>query len=150
MFHIKKYRFGVDIKGIILFLIIMIPNIIWFMIPASIDPLRRESITQSVDTVAQVFQIIMVAALGGIKNLECKKDIKGKAGYAVITCIILYYFGWILYYLGIVNAIIHLDLCIAPCMAFILFACIRKNAVAFLSAIGFTVCHVIYVFVNFI
>ncbi len=31
---LKKYKIGFDIWGALLFLIIMIPNFIWFVIPA--------------------------------------------------------------------------------------------------------------------
>ncbi len=150
MFQIKNYRLGIDSKGILLFVIIMIPNIVWFMIPAPVDPLRKESITPSLDLVAQVFQVCMVSALGFLKNKENRKDIKGRTGLSILICLILYYLGWILYYTGIVNSILHLDLCIAPCMAFIFFAYRRRNMVALFSAIGFTICHVIFVCVNFL
>lgn len=150
MFQIKNYKFGIDIKGILLFLIIMIPNIIWFLVPAPIDPLRNESITPSVDVVAQVFQILMVAALAIIRNHEGLIKFNKIERVTMLLLIVLYFMGWVFYYTGIVNAIIHLDLCIAPCMAFIAFSYWRKNAVALLSAVGFTVCHVIFVCMNFI
>lgn len=51
MLKINKYKIGFDIFGLILFLLIMIPNIIWFSIPAPNDILRNESITPVIDTV---------------------------------------------------------------------------------------------------
>lgn len=42
---IKKYKIGFDIWGLIIFIIIMIPNFIWFAVPAPNDILRGESIT---------------------------------------------------------------------------------------------------------
>ena len=54
---LKKYKIGFDIWGALLFLIIMIPNFIWFVVPAPNDILRAESITETVDTVAIVCQI---------------------------------------------------------------------------------------------
>lgn len=41
-------------------------------------------------------------------------------------------------------------LTVVPCVSFILFAADRKNLPAVLSAIGFTVCHVIFGVVNFV
>lgn len=58
-----KYRLGFDIWAIILFLVIMIPNFIWFVVPAPNDVLRGESITGTMDTVASIAQAIMVATL---------------------------------------------------------------------------------------
>ena len=50
----KKYRLGFDIWGALLFLIIMVPNFIWFVVPAPNDILRVDSITKTLDTVASV------------------------------------------------------------------------------------------------
>ena len=49
---IKKYKIGFDIWGLIIFIIIMIPNFIWFAVPAPNDILREESITKTVDVFA--------------------------------------------------------------------------------------------------
>lgn len=39
---LKKYEFGFDVGCLLLFLIIMIPNFIWFAAPAPNDVLRME------------------------------------------------------------------------------------------------------------
>lgn len=44
---IKKYRIGFDIWGLIIFIIIMVPNFIWFVVPAPNDIFRGESITET-------------------------------------------------------------------------------------------------------
>ena len=49
---LKEYKFGFNIYGLLLFLIIMIPNFIWFAIPAPNDVLRTESVTEVIDTMA--------------------------------------------------------------------------------------------------
>lgn len=56
----KKYKLGFDIWGLLLFLIIMIPNFIWFAVPAPNDVLRAESTTKIVDTIGTIFQSIMI------------------------------------------------------------------------------------------
>ena len=66
----KKYRFGFDILGLALFFLIMIPNFIWFAIPAQHDILRVESITPIVDTIASIAQVIMIICLCIFKNKE--------------------------------------------------------------------------------
>ena len=43
----KKYRFGFDVWALVLFFIIMIPNFVWFVVPAPNDILRGESITKT-------------------------------------------------------------------------------------------------------
>ncbi|MDE6673598.1 MAG: hypothetical protein K2K19_02115, partial [Acetatifactor sp.] len=64
---------GFDIWGLLLFLAIMLPTFIWFMVPAPIDILRNPSVTPAVDTVASVFQVIMAAAICLLQNSTCRK-----------------------------------------------------------------------------
>ena len=51
---IKKYKIGFDIWGLITFIIMMIPNFIWFAVPAPNDILRGESIPKTVDVIASI------------------------------------------------------------------------------------------------
>ena len=150
MFEIRKYKICFDILGLLLFLIIMIPNFIWFAVPTSNDLLRNKSITPVIDMIASIFQVIMVIALCIIKNKQFQKPMKKTLFKWIIIFIIIYFIGWVLYYTGIVNAVIILDLCIAPCLAFILFSIARKNIVALISSIIFMICHVLYGIINFI
>ena len=46
---LKKYKLSFDIWGLLLFLIIMIPNFIWFLYPAPNDVLRADSVTGGID-----------------------------------------------------------------------------------------------------
>ena len=150
MFEIRKYKIGFDILGLLLFLIIMIPNFIWFAVPTSNDILRNESITPVIDMFASIFQVIMVIALCIIKNKHCQKPMKKIWFKLIIVSIIIYFAGWILYYIGIVNALVIIDLCIAPCVAFMLLSIARKNIFAFILSIMFMICHAIYGIINFI
>lgn len=150
MLNIKSYRLGFDPWGLGLFLLIMIPNLIWFAFPAPNDVLRRESITPLVDSIAQVFQIVMAAAMCVVTNTA--QDRRGKRGYlaGTVLCVLLYFAGWVTYYAGIANAAVILVLCLAPCGAFLLFALGRKNAIALISAAAFAICHFIFAMANFI
>ena len=150
MFEIRKYKIGFDILGLLLFLIIMIPNFIWFAVPTSNDILRNESITPVIDMFASIFQVIMVIALCIIKNKHCQKPMKKIWFKLIIVSIIIYFAGWILYYIGIVNALVIIDLCIAPCVAFMLLSIARKNIFAFILSIMFMICHALYGIINFI
>ena len=66
---LKKYKLSFDIWGLLLFLIIMIPNFIWFSIPAPNDVLRADSITEVADTIASICQVLMIIALCIFVNL---------------------------------------------------------------------------------
>ena len=147
---LKKYRFGFDAAGALLFWLVMIPNFIWFAVPAPNDILRKESATALVDTIASVCQVLFVAALCVIINTKRDKLKLSPLIIASIVCIGIYFLGWVFYYIGIVNSAVILSLTLPPCFAFILFALDRKNRIAMIPAICFTVCHFIYGMVNYI
>ena len=70
---LKKYKFGFDIWGLAIFLIVMIPNFIWFAIPAPNDILRKESVTAIVDTIGSICQVLFIGSLCVIQNKERDK-----------------------------------------------------------------------------
>ena len=148
LFH--KYKFGFDVSGLILFLLVMLPNFIWFAVPAPNDVLRTESATPIIDAIASVCQVMTVACLCFVINKERGKLRFSPLVIATMVCVIVYYIGWLLYYTGIVNVWVILLLTIPPCLAFILFAADRKNLPAVVFATAFAVCHLIFAIMNFI
>lgn len=148
--RLKKYKLSFDIWGLLLFLIIMIPNFIWFSVPAPNEVLRADSVTVRIDSIASLCQILMVIDLCIFVNRKsCKFRITSLI-IAVIICCLLYFASWISYYVGIVNTVTILGLTIFPCLAFMFFAIDRKNMLAIVPVSIFTVCHLIYGVVNFI
>lgn len=147
---LKKYRFGFDVWGLLLFIAVMIPNFIWFAVPAPNDILKAESTTRIADIIASVSQVIFVAAICFLINNECDKMKLSFCIKAVVCCVLLYYTGWVFYYCGIAAPPVILDMTIPPCLVFILFALERKNFIALVPAVIFTVCHIIFGVVNFI
>lgn len=147
---LKQYKFGFDIFGLLLFLLVMIPNFIWFAVPALHDILRNESATPVIDTVGSVCQVLFVGALCVIVNRERNKLVFSPLVIASVLCVLLYFAGWICYYRGFTNPLVILSLTLPPCLAFLCFAWDRKNFIAVAFAACFTVCHLIYGVVNFI
>ena len=147
---LKKYRVGFDIFGLLLFLLVMIPNFIWFEVPAPNDILRAESITPLIDGIGSVSQVIFIAAICILKRKGVDRIRLSKLIILSLAMVVTYFIGWILYYNGIVNLIAIILLTIPPCMAFILYAVDRKNVIAIIPTVIFTVCHVRYVAVNYI
>ena len=92
---LKKYKLSFEICGVLLFLIVMIPNFIWFAIPAPNDILRAKSITETVDTVASVCQILMIAAICIFRNKESKKLCITPLIIMAAVCYLLYVSSWI-------------------------------------------------------
>ncbi|MDR0861421.1 MAG: hypothetical protein LBN30_01380 [Oscillospiraceae bacterium] len=147
---LKKYKIGFDIWGLVLFLIIMIPNFIWFTVPAPKDILRAESVTMALDTIASICQVLMIIALCFFLNRKRKRLAFTPPVIAMIICCLLYFMSWGFYYIGITNALVVLGLTVPPCLAFLSFAIDRKNMIAAVPIIIFTVCHLIYGIVNYI
>ena len=147
---LKKYRFGCDVWALVLFFIIMIPNFIWFAVPAPNDILRGESITKTVDEIASICQVLMVMSLCIFIRQDRKKISITRFIMTTVICCLLYFLCWILYYFGVTNAVFILGLTIFPCLAFLFFAIDRKNMIAVIPASIFMVCHLIYGMVNYI
>ena len=147
---LKRYKLSFEICGLLLFLIVMIPNFIWFAIPAPNDILRTKSITETVDTVASVCQILMIVAICIIRNRESKKLCISPFIIMAAACYLLYVASWIAYYSGMTNVVVILGLTIPPCLAFLFFSIDRKNGIALIPISIFTICHLVYGVVNFI
>lgn len=145
---LKHYRFGLAPWGLVLFLVTMIPTFIWLAIPAPNDILRTESVTPTVDAIGFVLQMLFVAVICLVVRKERTRN--SILIIATIACVILYFVGWVLYYLGVTSPAVLLLLSIPPCLAFIFYASARRNLLALIPSIGFTICHMIYTSVNFI
>ena len=146
----SRYRFGFDFWGLLLFLLVMLPNFIWFAVPAPDDILRVESVTPVVDIIGSVFQVLTVACLCFVIRKERNKFRFSPLVVVATACIAAYYLGWAQYYAGITAPWVILLLTLPPCLAFILFAIDRKNLPAVVSAAGFTVCHCVFGVVNYL
>ena len=147
---LKKYRIGFDWKGLILFLIIMIPNFIWFVVPAPNDVLRTESVTGTIDSIASVCQVLMVASLCLVIN---RNNTESKAIGTIVTvmvCVVLYYICWLCYYQGTAETTVLTGLTVFPCAAFLIYSYKRRNMIAAFFAGVFSMCHLIYAIANFI
>lgn len=146
----KKYKIGFDIWGLVIFLIIMMPNFIWFAVPAPNDILRAESITKLADIIALICQVLMIMFLCVFIHQERKKLSITPLIIATIIFCLLYFICWIFYYIGVTNSGVILGLTIFPCLAFLFFAIDRKNMIAVIPISIFAVCHLIYGVVNYI
>lgn len=150
MKFLNNYKAGFEIWGLALFLLVMIPNFIWFGAPAPNDVLRADSVTPITDMIASVCQVMFVAALCFITRKDREKLKINFLTSAVICCLLIYFAGWVFYYGGYAGMPVITALTLPPCLAFVLFALDRKNFFAAIPAVVFTVCHCIYGIVNFI
>ncbi len=146
----KKYKFAFDPWGLLLFLLIMLPNFFWFAVPAANDVLRRESVTPVLDAAASVCQVLFAAALCAVVNKERERLRLTPLIWASLFCGGLYAAGWAFYYAGSAGPPVIALLTLPPCLCFLFFALDRKNGIAAIPIAVFTICHVIYGVINFI
>ena len=147
---LKKYKFGFDFWGLLLFLLIMIPNFIWFAVPAPNDVLRADSVTPIVDGIGSFCQVIFIAAICILKRKDVGAVRFTKLVITALSLVAFYYLGWILYYRGMVNPFVIILLTLPPCFSFIVYTIDRKNMIATIPAVIFTICHIIYGVANYI
>lgn len=147
---LKNYKLTFDPWCLILFLIIMIPNLIWFIIPAPNDILRISSTAEVFDILSSIFQVLMLITLCFFKNTKSEAIRLSSFIIAASVCCLLYFGSWILYYSGIVNSFIILSLASLPCLAFLLFDIDRKNWLALIPILIFSTCHIISGLINFV
>lgn len=145
---LKKYQFCFNPLGFSAFLLVMLPNFVWFAVPAPNDILHGTSLTPVADALGMVFQVLLAGALCLLrtrKHLRCSAQI-----FLAVGFLALYYTGWVLYYSAITAPVVILLLTFTPCLALLFFAADRKNTPAMLCATCFTICHGIYGILNFI
>lgn len=147
---LKNYKLTFDPWCLILFLIIMIPNLIWFIIPAPNDILRISSTAEVFDILSSIFQVLMLITLCFFKNTKSETIRFSLLIIVTSVCCLLYFGSWILYYSGITNSFIILSLASLPCLAFLLFDIDRKNWLALIPIFIFSTCHIISGLINFI
>lgn len=128
----------------------MIPTFFWSLVPAPNDILRNESKTHFIDMIGSVCQVLFAAMICVLINKERKKLILSPLIIAAVISIITYFVGWVLYYCGNISPFVILMLTLPPCLAFLFFALDRRNMVAVIPIVCFTVCHLVYGVVNFI
>ncbi len=147
---LKRYRFGIEPWALLLFALIMLPNLIWAFMPAPHDVLRRESLTPLTDVIASAAQTVTIAALLLLRH-ECRpQTVRSGLCAASALCVSGYWLAWALYYQGVTNAAVILMMTLLPCAALLLFALNRRNLPAMAAGSVFALCHFIFAMVNFI
>lgn len=139
---LKGYKISFDPWALGLFLLVMLPNFIWFAVPAPHDILRGRPSTGILAVAGSLCQVWMVAALCMVKRRESGRLGRLLPALAGI-CVLVYYAAWLAYYQGAANAFVIGGLALPPCLAFLFYALSRGNIPALVPACLFTVCHVI-------
>lgn len=94
MTGMKQYKFGFDFSALVLFLLIMTPNFIWFAIPAPNDVLRTVSSPVILDTAASICQVLMVTTLCLLINRNRERLRATPLIVSAAVCCLLYFVSW--------------------------------------------------------
>ena len=145
----KEYKIKFSIKGFLAFVLIMIPNIIWMIIPPSNDFLASNSSDIVVlNVLMTISQWIMIALL---MILVRKTEVSSSSHIYKLICIVclgIYYISWVFYYMNIMNQIMFLGMAVIPCSFFIIFIIWQKIYLVLVPAIIFAVLHIGITFSN--
>ena len=142
----KKYRFGFDSFGLLLFALIMLPNILWTLLAGEGDLLMRSTTTPGLDMAVSICQTLTVAGMICLRRL----DMPSAKPQGSLLFVAAYLLMWALYGLGMTHPAVLLGLAVFPCAAILLHLIGRRNIPALFPAILFTVGHALSTLINFI
>lgn len=145
----KRFRIGLNGFGVIAFVAVMIPNVLWYYFPAANDPLRIPSSTVLLDTIGTFFQALFVFIMCLFVDRMAEKPTgKHPCILAAFALILLYYLSWTLYYFVTVHMAVILALAVLPCLAFLAVEAAYQNRVAVVPTVIFLVLHTVSAVLN--
>lgn len=140
----EKFKWGFDFWALVLFAVLMLPNIIYWCIPEFSD-LGGDGVIDVFANILQVFGVGLLIFLVQ-KEQEDKKEKKyffDSLFMTVSLLVLLYYAAWMIYFFGTLNFGVILFLAGCPCIALVLFAIERKNYIALVPLAIFSILHII-------
>lgn len=148
----KKYKIGFSIKGLIEFLLVMVPNIIWEIYPPANDVLSTNSSSiAAVNIVMSISQWIMMALLILLRRTAVDSKVADKMCVsASAVCLGIYYVCWICYYLEVVSPLMLLGMAVLPCCFFSLFILWQKIYIVLIPTAIFSALHIGVTCINFV
>lgn len=142
----KAYRFGLDGWGLLLFVAIMVPNILWGLLAGEGDLLMQPTAVPVLDMVVSAAQVLTIA---GMLCLRRREEPAYKPWGPLIFAV-AYLLMWALYGLGIVHPAVPLGLAVFPCAAILLHLIRRYNIITLVPATLFAAGHVLSAMINFV
>lgn len=140
----ERYKLGFSLRGIVIYMLQLLPNIIWMLIPPVNDILAENNSAYPVfNIIEHVFGIVTVAVLILLvnKGSERKKRVK----YIGLAAVFLtgYYISWIFYYTGVVSPwILVAGIAGMPPLYFLFAGLWLENYAAVIPCVIFGITHV--------
>lgn len=123
----KNYKWSVDLLGVLLFALLILPFLVYWCIPdfKGIDGQKALAVA------AYVFGALGAAALIALSNKERKPfSFFSLTGTLTWLFTVLSYVAWIFFFCNYNNVAVALFLAVCPCVALLAFEAERKNYVA--------------------
>lgn len=142
-----QYHFGFSLKGLIIFLLPMIPNLFFFLLPSSAAS-SSVSNTKILDFLEHGSQGIFIFLLIFFVSNKISQ-LNSRYIIAMGIMLGLYYLLWIVYFTGHVTLLIQLGLAVLPVFYFIFGELWLHNPIAVIPTLIFGIYHVIITLSNY-
>lgn len=142
------YSFGFSWKGLSVFLLIMIPNIFYFLLPnlnVSGNAITHYLILDIIEHANQAISIILLIFLINGKS----SPIVSPYTLCIAILLLTYYVLWVFYFVGSKNLIILLGMAVLPVAYFALVEIWIHNFPAIIPTAIFGFVHIIITYMDF-
>ncbi len=146
------YAVAFSLTGLILYVLQLLPNIVWLAMPPANDVLKHNSSPHAaLNVVEQTFGFVTVALLIIVVS---RVGTQGRNGSWLLVCaagfLAAYYLAWVLYYQGNVSGwLLVLGIAAMPPVYFFFVASWMKNYLALIPCAIFGIAHVAITWSNY-
>lgn len=147
----KNYSLGFSVRGLTAVILVLIPNIIWSVLPHETDVLEQSTAFGIFDLFENIFRVLLIILLIFVVNKKNENAEKRRYHIAgSVVFITAYYFMWILLSFGLSSGIVYIGLAVFPCAFFVMTAVILRNYLSMIAVVIFAVFHIIITFKNYL
>lgn len=146
-----KYEIALSVPGLVLLLLLNLPDVIWILHPAENDVLISKPAFLPLDILAIIFVICFNALICIIANRSVE-PFSFKSPYIIMIVFLMigYYVLWGLYYNLVRGPALVFGMDLLPCLICGLFVIDRKNYAALPPLLLFTIGHLVASLANIV
>lgn len=146
----KNYHYQLDLWAITLFVVVMVPNVIWGIYSAPNDVLHVDSVTPITDIIGSISQVLMLMSLMLLSRKDRPQTMARKCKFTAIGMLVLYMGAWISHFFGYTPKSFIVAMAILPCLFFGAFSIGRRNWLSLGFCLIFSICHILFAIENYI
>lgn len=150
--NMRNYRIGFSIKGLIIMMLVMIPNIIWAFVPPANNPLANNSTAYPIlDIIENGSQIVMFMMLILLVRKDGNGDKNAKIYLGLATPFLgCYYVLWIMYFAGCIYPLALVGMAAFPPIYYFFAALWIRNRIALIPCVIFGIFHIAITYSNYL